>query len=118
MEYRLSYGVMVAQQILVLFVKVRILVGQRLQALEGLWGGVYIFIERAHSSAGLEHLSYKQRVIGSNPIGPTTSLISTFEYVWRALLARVGLFFVSLQMTWAGCRHKSWVFLSHGDSKM
>ena len=27
--------------------------------------------ERAHSSAGLEHLSYKQRVIGSNPIGPT-----------------------------------------------
>ena len=25
----------------------------------------------AHSSAGLEHLSYKQRVIGSNPIGPT-----------------------------------------------
>ena len=27
--YRLSYGVMVAQQILVLFVKVRILVGQR-----------------------------------------------------------------------------------------
>lgn len=29
--------------------------------------------ERAHSSAGLEHLSYKQRVIGSNPIGPTNS---------------------------------------------
>ena len=29
--------------------------------------------ERAHSSAGLEHLSYKQRVIGSNPIGPTKS---------------------------------------------
>ena len=29
--------------------------------------------ERAHSSAGLEHLSYKQRVIGSNPIGPTIS---------------------------------------------
>ena len=27
--------------------------------------------KRAHSSAGLEHLSYKQRVIGSNPIGPT-----------------------------------------------
>ena len=27
----------------------------------------------AHSSAGLEHLSYKQRVIGSNPIGPTNS---------------------------------------------
>ena len=29
--------------------------------------------KRAHSSAGLEHLSYKQRVIGSNPIGPTIS---------------------------------------------
>ena len=29
--------------------------------------------KRAHSSAGLEHLSYKQRVIGSNPIGPTLS---------------------------------------------
>ena len=29
--------------------------------------------KRAHSSAGLEHLSYKQRVIGSNPIGPTFS---------------------------------------------
>ena len=26
---------------------------------------------RAYSSAGLEHLPYKQGVIGSNPIGPT-----------------------------------------------
>ncbi len=26
---------------------------------------------RVHSSAGSEHLPYKQRVIGSNPIGPT-----------------------------------------------
>ena len=28
-------------------------------------------IFRAHSSAGSEHLPYKQGVIGSNPIGPT-----------------------------------------------
>lgn len=28
-------------------------------------------VKRAYSSAGLEHLPYKQRVIGSNPIGPT-----------------------------------------------
>ena len=28
-------------------------------------------LKRAYSSAGLEHLPYKQGVIGSNPIGPT-----------------------------------------------
>ena len=28
---------------------------------------------REHSSAGLEHLPYKQGVIGSNPIAPTIS---------------------------------------------
>ena len=26
---------------------------------------------REHSSAGLEHLPYKQRVTGSNPVAPT-----------------------------------------------
>ena len=29
--------------------------------------------EREHSSAGLEHLPYKQGVTGSNPVAPTTN---------------------------------------------
>ncbi len=29
---------------------------------------------REHSSAGLEHLPYKQRVTGSNPVAPTKVL--------------------------------------------
>ena len=33
---------------------------------------------RAHSSAGLEHLPYKQRVGGSNPSTPTTKSPATF----------------------------------------
>ena len=50
--------------------------------------------ERAHSSAGLEHLSYKQRVIGSNPIGPTKSfrLINLLDKTRRASPVRVKLF--------------------------
>src|SRR3712207_1849366 len=62
---------MVAQQILVLFVKVRILVGQHTALLSFLAPLSYSKYNGAYSSAGLEHLSYKQRVIGSNPIGPT-----------------------------------------------
>ena len=51
--------------------------------------------ERAHSSAGLEHLSYKQRVIGSNPIGPTNSFRRiVFSQTERASFIRVKLFFV------------------------
>lgn len=49
--------------------------------------------ERAHSSAGLEHLSYKQRVIGSNPIGPTISSRYNYFKFGRVSLVRVGLFF-------------------------
>ena len=40
--------------------------------------------ERAHSSAGLEHLSYKQRVIGSNPIGPTISSRYIITSSWKS----------------------------------
>ena len=40
--------------------------------------------QREHSSAGLEHLPYKQGVIGSNPIAPT-----------RKRLEKSGLFFIS-----------------------
>jgi hypothetical protein len=29
-------------------------------------------LKREHSSAGSEHLPYKQRVLGSNPCAPTT----------------------------------------------
>ena len=49
--------------------------------------------ERAHSSAGLEHLSYKQRVIGSNPIGPTFIRIIFLNRTERASSVRVRLFF-------------------------
>ena len=41
--------------------------------------------ERALSSAGSEHLPYKQRVGGSNPSAPTTNhyhLISGFHFSW------------------------------------
>ena len=31
-----------------------------------------ILLKREHSSAGSEHLPYKQRVLGSNPCAPTT----------------------------------------------
>ena len=55
--------------------------------------------ERAHSSAGLEHLSYKQRVIGSNPIGPTNSFRRiVFSQTERASFIRVKLFFLSIDM--------------------
>ncbi len=62
--------------------------------------GAKIF-ERAHSSAGLEHLSYKQRVIGSNPIGPTKSF---FRHIFflnkteRASSVRMRLFFFCLSI--------------------
>jgi hypothetical protein len=32
-----------------------------------------VSIEREHSSAGSEHLPYKQRVTGSNPVAPTNA---------------------------------------------
>ena len=36
------------------------------------------FVKREHSSAGSEHLPYKQGVTGSNPVAPTTKS-STYE---------------------------------------
>jgi hypothetical protein len=34
-------------------------------------GNIKLFLKGAHSSAGSEHLPYKQGVQGSNPCGPT-----------------------------------------------
>ncbi len=55
---------------------------------------------RAFSSAGLEHLPYKQRVGGSNPSTPTSKqnagqIVRHFSFM--SLLPLVCLFFVSLQ---------------------
>ena len=38
--------------------------------------------EREHSSAGLEHLPYKQGVTGSNPVAPTTLKVIKFFIVY------------------------------------
>ena len=44
----------------------------------------------AYSSAGLEHLPYKQGVIGSNPIGPTTlDDFSTSKAIKRGPIAQL-----------------------------
>ena len=46
--------------------------------------------QRAYSSAGLEHLPYKQGVIGSNPIGPTTlDDFSTSKAIKRGPIAQL-----------------------------
>ena len=57
----------------------------------------------AHSSAGLEHLSYKQRVIGSNPIGPTFIRIIFLNRTERASSVRVRLFFFVCRYVVASC---------------
>ena len=38
--------------------------------------------KREHSSAGLEHLPYKQGVTGSNPVAPTTLEVIKFFIVY------------------------------------
>ncbi len=55
---------------------------------------------RAFSSAGLEHLPYKQRVGGSNPSTPTSKqnagqFVRHFSFI--VIVPLVCLFFVSLQ---------------------
>ena len=45
---------------------------------------------RAYSSAGLEHLPYKQGVIGSNPIGPTNESCrksdDSFSFMYHGII--------------------------------
>ena len=54
--------------------------------------------KREHSSAGLEHLPYKQGVTGSNPVAPTTLEVIKFFIVYFKCFGglhnlRAGLFF-------------------------
>gem|GEM_PF-6345210 len=39
---------------------------------------LYLHPVREHSSAGSEHLPYKQRVTGSNPVAPTITLVDFY----------------------------------------
>ena len=50
--------------------------------------------EREHSSVGLEHLPYKQRVGGSNPSAPTESHSIRVVFLWFKLFLKrsVGVF--------------------------
>ena len=49
-------------------------------------------VERAFSSAGLEHLPYKQRVGGSNPPTPTTKTASAVFFLCASITRKACCF--------------------------
>jgi 2,3,4,5-tetrahydropyridine-2,6-dicarboxylate N-succinyltransferase len=55
---------------------------------------IFAVLSRKHSSAGSEHLPYKQRVRGSNPCAstPKVSEFGDFFTLWRSCLARLYYF--------------------------
>ena len=53
---------------------------------------IFAVLFREHSSVGLEHLPYKQRVGGSTPSAPTKSLSSSLERLFSFIcLSRMDL---------------------------
>ena len=58
--------------------------------------------ERALSSAGSEHLPYKQRVGGSNPSAPTTSITFLLKLDRRKSLGRLAQLVQSICLTSRG----------------
>ena len=55
-----------------------------------------VVLTREHSSVGLEHLPYKQRVGGSTPSAPTRSLtvnaVRLFSYIYLKKLQHLNVF--------------------------
>ena len=59
---------------------------------------IFAVLFREHSSVGLEHLPYKQRVGGSTPSAPTKSLSSSLERLFSFIcLSRMDLMWSVLQ---------------------